>query len=74
MKMFGRKLTLTGDQRNRKKLMKILDKFHTDVQSVRTIKGEEDSDERFEIVCYVKEKKIGKVCHKIDGLVDYSIG
>ena len=74
MKMFGRKMTMTGDQRNRKRLMKILDKFKADCTSVKTIKGDEDSEDRFEIVCYVKEKKIGKVCHKIDGLVDYTIG
>ena len=73
MKMFGRKMTLTGDQKNRKKLMKILDKFKADCTSVRTIKVE-DSDDRFEIVCYVKDKKVGKICHKIDGLVDYTIG
>ena len=74
MKMFGRKMTLTGDQKNRKKLMKILDKFKADCTSVRTIRDEENGNDRFEIECYVKDKKVGKVCHKIDGLVDYTIG
>lgn len=74
MKMFGRKMTMTGDQRNRKRLMKILDKFKADCTSVKTIKDSENGNVRFEIICYVKEKKVGKICHKIDGLVDYTIG
>ena len=74
MSRYGeKKLTITGDEKNRRKLMKILNKAKATYTRVRTIKDEEGANTGFDIECYVSNHKIWKILEKLDPLGDLTI-
>ena len=66
------KVTVTGDKTNERSLMKTLEKAKARFTRIRTIPVEEGSD-KFDVECYVANKKFWKIYPKLSKFGDLTI-